>query len=220
MKVIIITIVIFIIHINISNSDSEKLPGKKRRIKTSKCKYTFVVNEVDTSNCPNALSEVQADKYTEKSFQVNPLLPLRVPTSQVVSDEKAKEVTSWLSNMEKQLYEELKKSDVINTTLTKHESSLSKAEKILRQYEANFTAIFRMLQYLESSLQNQNKVSKNIDKKLNGVMLDVVEVNNVLSKKVTISADGKPQGKVIDVKSVSAVTSCSVAPETVKYRGR
>lgn len=195
-----------------------KVTGLKRRIKTAKCKYTFVVNEMDTANCPNALSQVQADKEPEKSFRVNPLLPLSVPTT-VTQTENSNELKSWLNNMEKQLYHELKKSDEINTTLTKHEQSLSKAEQILRNYETNFTAIFRMLRYFENSMQDQNKMFKNLDKKVSGVMLDVVEVNNVLSKKPTAAVDGQVQAKEIEVQSVSKVTSCSVSPETVIYRG-
>lgn len=193
-----------------------KVTGLKRRIKTTKCKYTFVVNEMDTANCPSALSQVQADKEPEKSFRVNPLLPLNVPTTATV--ENSNELKTWLNNMEKQLYSELKKSDIINTTLSKHEQSLSKAEQVLRDYETNFTTIFRMLRYLESSIQDQNKMSKNLDKKLSGVMLDVVEVNNVLSKKVTAVGDGQIHAKEIDVQSVSKVTSCSLSPETVMYR--
>lgn len=190
--------------------------GMKRKIKTSRCRYTFVVNEIDTQNCPNALSQLQADTQPEKSLYVNPLLPLNVP-QQVTEGENSKEVKSWLNNLEKQLYKELKKGDEINTTLSKHEQSLSNAEKLLKEYESNFTAIFRMLRFLETSIQDQNAMSRNLDKKLSGVMLDVVEVNNVLSKKVA-KVDGQVHAKEIQVQSVSKVTSCSVSPETVIYR--
>lgn len=197
----------------------ESAKGLKKRIRTSKCKYTFVVNEMNTAvNCPNALSQLQADTEPQISFRANPLLPLKVPHT-VSERQNSGEMKSWLNNMEKQLYQELKKSDQINTTLSKHEISLSKAEKLLTEYQSNFTAIFRMLRYLESSIQEQSSTSRNLDKKLSGVMLDVVEVNNVLSKKVT-TKDGQVHSKDIQVQSVSKVTSCSVSPETVIYRGQ
>lgn len=190
--------------------------GLKRKIKTSRCKYVFVVNEVDSQKCPNSLSELQADRQPEKSLPNNPLLPLNLPQS--VGDKgNLTDTKSWLNNIEKLLYSELRKGEEINTTLSRHEVSLSNAEQLLKDYESNFTAIFRMLRYLETSIQEQNTMSRNLDKKLSGVMLDVVEVNNVLSKKVA-KVDGQVQAKDIAVQSVSMVTSCSVAPESIIFR--
>lgn len=187
---------------------------RQRRVKTTKCKYTFIVNEMDTSNCPSALQQLQADREPEKSVRVNPLLPQDVPLG-----ENPKEVKKWLNTLESKFYEELKRSDEINTTLSKHEVSLKHAEKLLTEYQSNFTAIFRMLRFLENSIQDQSMTSKHLDKKLSGILLDVMEVNNVLSKKA-VSIDGQVQDKNIEVQSVSKITSCTKSPEAVVYRGK
>lgn len=188
----------------------------RRRIKTTKCRYTFIVNEVDSGHCANVLSPQQSDTFPERSLSVNRPVPLHLPSA----TGEQKEVNSWQTNMEKQLYQELQKTSELNSTVSKHESTLQKTEKLLAEYSSNFTAIFRMLQYLEKSVQEQNALSDNLDKKLSGVMLDVVEVNTVLSKKVIATADGDVRSKVIEVKSASQETSCSRSPDSVVYRGQ
>ncbi|KAH3778697.1 hypothetical protein DPMN_180167 [Dreissena polymorpha] len=189
--------------------------GLKKRIKTNKCKYTFVVNEVDTSSCPNAIQQLQADVYQpQTSVPASPYLPLQAPENIRGNPSEVKE---WLTNMEKQLYEELQKSSTLNNTLTRHETSISTTEKKLQEYEKNLTMIFRMLRYLEGSLNEQGEASRQMDRKLSGVMLDVVEVNSVLSKKITV-VDGNIRGKHIEVQSASSVTGCSVSPESVVFR--
>ncbi|WAR11570.1 FGL2-like protein [Mya arenaria] len=191
-----------------------ELARMKRKIKTHRCKYTFVVNEMDAADCPNSLPSLQADREAQVSIPVNPLLPLRAPER---ISQSSGEVKEWLSNMEKQLYDELQKTRDINSTLSRHEHSLSKAEKLLTEYQSNFTTVFRMLRYLENTILTHGEISKNLDKKLSGVMLDVVEVNNVLSKKV-VTPDGIIQTKNIEVQSVSKVPSCSISPESVVFR--
>ena len=193
--------------------------SSKRKIKTSKCRYTFVVNEMDTANCPNALSQLQADKVAEKPISVstnyqNPFA--QIP--QYTPKENNGEVVTWLNNMEKQLLDQRHKTVQINSTISKHETTLNKAEQILGTYESNFTAIFRMLRYLEESIRDQHEVSRNLDNKLSSIMLDVVEVNNVLSKKVPASGT-ELLDKAIQVQSVSKVHTCSDSPEAVKFKG-
>ena len=194
--------------------------SSKRKIKTSKCRYTFVVNEMDTKNCPNALPQLQADKVVETPVSANTNYQnpfFRLPQS--TSVENNEEVLTWLNNMEKQLLEQLHKTVEINSTISKHETTLNKAEQMLGTYESNFTAIFRMLRYLEESLREQHEVSRNLDNKLSGIMLDVVEVNNVLSKKVPASGT-ELLDKAIQVQSVSQVHTCSDSPEVVKFKGK
>jgi len=188
--------------------------GLKRKIKTARCKYTFVVNELDSASCPQT---VQADRHSEVSLRENPLVPLRAPKG--VTANESGEVKEWLSNMEKQLSDELQKSNDINSTLARHETSLTKAEQLLAEYQSNFTAIFRMLRYLEMSIKDQGEISQNLDKKLSGVMLDVVEVNSVLSKKV-VTVDGEIHTKNIEVQAVSQVTGCSRAPDAITFKGK
>ena len=191
----------------------------KRKIKTTKCKYTFVVNEMDMSNCPNALPALQADKHAKK-----PVTAYTNYQNPYTKQEKAEsstentEVITWLGNMEKQLMDQMDKTVEINSTINKHEATLSKAEQALGTYESNFTAIFRMLRYLEESIREQSEVSRNLDNKLSGIMLDVVEVNNVLSKKVPAGGD-KLIDKVIQVQSVSKVHNCPSSPDVIKFKG-
>ena len=191
----------------------------KRKIKTTKCKYTFVVNEMDMANCPNALPALQADKSAKKPVTINTRYqnPF-MKREKTESSAENTEVITWLGNMEKQLMDQLDKTVEINSTINKHEVTLSKAEQALGTYESNFTAIFRMLRYLEESIREQSEVSRNLDNKLSGIMLDVVEVNNVLSKKVPAGGD-KLIDKVIQVQSVSQVHSCPSSPEVIKFKG-
>ena len=189
-----------------------QVDGLRRKIKTQKCRYTFVVNEMDMSNCPSTLPQLQADRDTLPTTYNRPY-NLQSHTN------SSSEVKSWLDNIEKQLYDELRKSNEINSTLTKHELSLGRAQKLLSSYESNFTAIFRMLSYLEQTMQEQSDLSQHLDKKLSHVMLDVVEVNNVLSKKVAVK-DGHVQDKDIRVKSASKINACPETQEAVTFRGR
>ena len=191
--------------------------SSKRRIKSAKCKYTFVVNEFGGENCPNVTPQQQADALPQKSYRESPLLQRSALHNMPLRN--SSELTSWLTNMEKQLVEELRKSIDINTTLSQHQNTLSKTEKLLTEYESNFTSIFRMLRYLESSIQDQTMMSANLDKKLSGVMLDMAEVNTVLTKKVAKKDDGNVQRKFIEVQSATQTFSCSKSPESIVYRG-
>ena len=194
----------------------------KRRIKTRKCRYEFVVNEMDTSNCPGTLSKLQADKEPGKSLYKNPLqsaFNLNVP-AQLDSIGNSGEVKSWLNSMEEQLFAELRKTNEINSTLSKHEMSLNKAEKMLATSQSNFTSVFRMLRYLEQSIQKQGLHIRNLDKKVSGVMLDVVEVNNIVSNTVPVVNGHQAKGKEIEVQSASQITSCTKSPEVITFRGK
>ena len=174
---------------------------------------------MDTTNCPNALPQLQADKVAETPVTINTKYqnPFVNPQN-VASSAENTEVITWLGNMEKQLMDQLHKTVAINSTINKHEVTLNKAEQALGTYESNFTTIFRMLRYLEELIREQNEVSRNLDNKLSGIMLDVVEVNNVLSKKIPVTGD-KLIDKAIQVQSIPQVRTCPSSPEVVKFKG-
>ncbi|KAL3859865.1 hypothetical protein ACJMK2_010054 [Sinanodonta woodiana] len=183
------------------------LESAKRHISSTKCKYTFVVNELDSSSCPNALSPLQADKDTNsnlESLSSQRIIPFPTGTN----GQSTQELVTWLNSMEKQLVQEVRKSHIINTTLAKHDSELERAEIILDEYRSNFTSVFKMLRYLEQKITRQHEVSRNLDNKLSNIMLDVAEVNNVLSKKVP-TKNGLLQDKEIKVQNAAKVNACS-----------
>ncbi|KAK3581103.1 hypothetical protein CHS0354_033893 [Potamilus streckersoni] len=194
------------------------LESAQRHIRSTKCKYTFVVNELDTSSCPNALSQLQADKDTNSNL--DSLSSLRtIPFQAATNGQSTQELVNWLNSMEKQLVQEVRKSHIINTTLAKHDSELERAEIILDEYRSNFTSVFKMLRYLEQRITSQHEVSRNLDNKLSSIMLDVAEVNNVLSKKVP-TKNGLLQDKEIKVQNAAKVNSCSTTSEAVPFKGK
>ncbi|XP_076470094.1 uncharacterized protein LOC143300366 [Babylonia areolata] len=116
---------------------------------------------------------------------------------------------SQVRDLEERLLQEMVMSRQLNSTLGRHDSALLQAEKRLADYQANFTTLYRAMVFVQRQLHRQRKVNKNLNKKLSNVMLDVVEVNNVLTRVPTSPRDGvKATAKTFHVQSVAKVRSC------------
>ncbi|XP_067651297.1 techylectin-5B-like [Haliotis asinina] len=170
--------------------------------KTPNCEYVFVVNEFDTSKCPALGSQAyQADSYPASH---NGQMP------RVAHGARGKNIdnlSSKMRDMESRLFDEMVKNRELNSTLSRHEHMLKHAIEMLHAYKSNFSSIFRTMMYMETKLKHQRSMSRSLNHKLSNVILDVVEVNNVLTKKVPTS-DRTVQDKAISVESVASVRSC------------
>nr|KAG5703448.1 hypothetical protein BaRGS_022497 [Batillaria attramentaria] len=216
------------------------------KVRTSECSYTLVVNEFDVSKCPvmqaDGLAQDSAYKWSRSSSS-NVYAPSRSQTyrssrlrlSRDQSEEGGgvgggggggeggKEVDvlkSQVRELEGRLLEEMVRSREINSTLARHSASLAAAEGRLAAYQANFTSVFRAMMFVQRQLQRQRKINKSLNKKLSNVLLDVVEVNNVLTRVPTSPRDGTvTTTKNFDVQSVAKVRSCpGVTDKSTMYR--
>uniref|UniRef100_A0A2C9JNA2 Fibrinogen C-terminal domain-containing protein n=1 Tax=Biomphalaria glabrata TaxID=6526 RepID=A0A2C9JNA2_BIOGL len=195
---------------------------------TSLCSYTVVVNEFDVSKCPTFNDHAQSDWVEHQSRQTDSRNhkdqspEFQKANAQFVpgdskfgikssrsrgSSEDAVNTSSLIKDMEAKLLEEMLRNRELNATLTRHELLLNSAEKTLEAYKANFSSVFRTMMMMERKLQHQRKINKSLNKKLSNVLLDVVEVNNVLSNKLP-TGDAKKTVKKYAVESSTDMRSC------------
>lgn len=185
---------------------------KRRRIHSSKCQYTFIVNEMDPSLCPSPVVDFQADTISRTRH-------IKLDNTSTVNNHKMQDMLVWLHKIEKQLIGEMVRNEELNKTIAKHEDALRTANERFNDYHKNVTNLFKTMMYLEQKMLQQSDVSKNLDNKLSGIILDVVEVNNVLSNKVP-TRGANLSGKEILVESASAIRSCGVTDEAAVFQGK
>ncbi|CAL1530632.1 unnamed protein product [Lymnaea stagnalis] len=196
---------------------------------THLCSYTLVVNEFDISKCPSLGEPAQADGaefQAQKTKTASDLNKFGIPNAQHgnhlyqkpdhkaerhknlgVDGEDAASLNSLVKDMESKLLDEMVRSRELNSTLSRHEALLSTAQKTLESYKANFTSVFRTMMQMERKLQHQRKINRSLNKKLSNVILDVVEVNNVLTQKIP-TGDTTVQSKKFAVESSVGTRSC------------
>lgn len=128
-------------------------------------------------------------------------------------------LNSLIKDMEAKLLDEMVRSRELNSTLARHELLLASAQEALESYKTNFSSVFRTMMLMERKLQNQRKINKSLDKKLSNVILDVVEVNNVLTQKLPIG-DAAKSSKKFAVESISDARSCpGISDSSTLYKG-
>lgn len=187
-------------------------PGQKTQSATAKganCAYTIVVNELDSSHCPSMTQPVQSDRIVDDDADY----PKRVGSN--VNEVHG--LTSKIHNVEATLLGEIVKNRELNSTLVEHTVLLKKAEDLFNMYQNNFTSLFRTIMFIEQKIRKQKEISRNLDNKLSNIMLDVVEVNNVLSRKSTGPGTSLQQ-KEIKVESASHVRQCGITKDTVVFK--
>ncbi|GAB1597851.1 techylectin-5B-like [Argonauta hians] len=186
-----------------SHNNSMKKKSRTASVKGTKCAYTIVINEVNTSQCPVMTQPVQSD-HTSKDEQTQ-----KKPT---MSSSEMHGLTSKIHNVETTLLGEIVKNRELNTTLTQHSVMLEKAKDQFLKYQKNFTALFRAIMFMEQKIKKQKEISRNLDNKMSNIMLDVVEVNNVLSRK-NPGPGTSLKDKKIKVESASHVRQCGITSE-------
>ncbi|KAK6178185.1 hypothetical protein SNE40_012995 [Patella caerulea] len=150
---------------------------------------------MDSSQCPAVNPHVQADGYTSEMTD-------GVPKTKYIHN-----LNSKMKDMESRLFDEMVKNRELNSTLSRHEHMLKLAESTLDNYKTNFSRVFRTMMYMEQKLQRQRKASRSLNDKLSNVILDVVEVNNLLTRKPA-SSHSKFKDKQVVVESVADVKTC------------
>lgn len=183
--------------------------SKSASVRSTKCAYTIVVNEVDASQCPVMTQPVQSDHTANGKTQ----------KKSTVSSSEVQGLTSKIHNVETTLLGEIVKNRELNTTLTQHSIMLEKAEDRFLKYQNNFTSLFRAIMFMEQKIRKQKEISRNLDNKLSNIMLDVVEVNNVLSRK-TPGPGTSLKDKQIKVESAAHVRQCGITDDTDIFQGK
>ena len=189
-------------------------PSKKSKSATAhgtNCAYTIVVNELDSSQCPAMTQPVQSDRIQHDDDDDH--------YEKKVSPNEVHGLTSKIHTVEATLLGEIVKNRELNTTLVEHTVMLKKAEDLFNMYQNNFTSLFRTIMFMEQKIRKQKEISRNLDNKLSTIMLDVVEVNNVLSRRTTGPGTSLKQ-KQIKVESASHVRQCGITKDTTIFKGK
>lgn len=203
------------------------------KVKTSHCSYTLVVNEFDASKCPAMHPDVMArDSSFDQGYAQHPFKMDYPPGGRVMHDKHDNVNTNGNGNvdvlamhvreLDKRLAEETVRTHELNSTLARQASTLAAAEKQLSTYAANFTAVYRSMMFVHRQLKRQRKINKSLSKKVSNILLDVVEVNNVLTRAPTSSHDGviTTASKNFQVQSVPKVSSCpGITNKSTTYKG-
>ncbi|KAL8574588.1 hypothetical protein ACOMHN_061588 [Nucella lapillus] len=224
---------------------------REARVHGSQCSYTLVVNEFDASKCPVMQADAQPGNEPPQHYPWQdsqdpsassgrrlPYAPSsqsrahfyrsarpasqRKPPAQD-SDKEMGVLRSQVKELDGRLLEEMVRTRELNSTLSRQATALRKAEEQLGSYGSNFTAIYRAMVFVQRQLQKQRKINKSLNKKLSNVLLDVVEVNNVLTRGPASSSQvgqGKDSAaKDFQVHSVAKVRSCpGVTDKSTTFR--
>lgn len=173
----------------------------KKTIKTKRCRYVFVVKEMDTSSCPNEITSQRPidNEVITEDFRndMHPRKPLFKGGSNDIED-----LNNRLQNMEQELDHEKQKNSNLNVTISKQEMTLQN--------------MYRFINNMKIDQHKQKQKYNELEKKFIGMELDVAEVNNVLTKRGTLSevSTGETQ-KEIPVQSAAKTHSCAMTnPDT------
>lgn len=187
--------------------DDKVLPSRNKKvIKTKRCRYVFVIKEIDTSNCPKNIatqppveSEVISEEFASDMYVRNPRNSL--------GSKYMQDLTNRLQNMEQQLDGEIQKNTNLNMTITKQEMSLQN--------------MYRFINNMKADQHKQHQKYRDLEKKFISMELNVAEVNNVLAKKGTLSevilGDIK---KEITVQNAAKSHSCATTEPDATFRGK
>ncbi|XP_061189859.1 techylectin-5B-like [Saccostrea echinata] len=189
--------------------------NSKKMLKTKRCKYTFVVKEMaEGGHCPNQVQEYpQADKTMESTTVAahpqNPYSIIQSTKNHILSGSKFKELEKRLKAVENMLEDQTVENTYLNQTIIKQESKLKNCDKMMSDYHKNITNMYRLMNHLQRVISTQRKGYQELERKVSGIVLDVVEVNNVLEKKVTtFDNTGSLKRKHIQVETISKVLNC------------
>lgn len=217
-KILVILLFSFYFCLGIKTSKN----SNRKLLKTKRCKYTFVVKEmVDGGHCPNQVQEFpQADKRMESSTLAadskNPYSIIKSTTNQILSGSTFTQLEKRLKAVESMLEDQTLENTNLNQTISKQEFKLQQCDKMMNDYHKNITNMFRLMNHLQRSINGQKQGYRELEKKVSGIVLDVVEVNNVLEKKVTAFDNTvSMKRKNIQVETISKVLNCGQTnPET------
>ena len=198
--------------------------------KSDLCTYTLVVHEFDTSKCTAYKPEYaladgadrqrphddapstyvsSAERRKSRRSRLTEADKSKIRPSS--NDEDSPELGTMLKDVENKLLEEMVRNRALNSTLSRHEALLQEARNTLDSYRSNFTSVFYQMMQVERKLHRQRRINRSLNKKLSNVILDVVEVNNVISKKLPASGApvaGNSAGKQFSVESSSSIRAC------------
>ncbi len=175
------------------------------------CMYSFIVNELDSSKCPLLLQQMQnmqneqpKDKYRQE-----------------MNDEDYKnleELSSRMETLETKLYQEIAENRNIEKDILQQDTLVKRTEQVMKYHQHNITMLMSAVRRLEITLGKQKVYWKNVDNKLAGVMLDVIEINNRLDKKKN-QLQMAPAAKSIDVEASSRISCSGINNATTRFKG-
>lgn len=176
----------------------------KKMLKTKRCRYVFVVKEMDTSTCSNNIatepaleSEITSESFASDVYMKN---PRHGGGTKYIQD-----LTNRLQNMEQQLDGEIQKNTNLNMTIAKQEMTLQN--------------MYKFINNIKTDQHKQKEKYRDLEKKFISMELNVAEVTNVLSKKGTLSevALGDIK-KDIPVQSASKTHNCATTEPDATFR--
>lgn len=219
-------LVILLLSLDFSFTLKLSKKSNKKMLKTKRCKYTFVVKEMaEGGHCPNQVQEYpQADKTMEIASVAadprNPYSIIKSTTNQILSGTKFTELEKRLRAVESMLEDQTEENTNLNQTIIKQDSKLKQCDKMIGDYHKNITNMYRLMNHLQRVIGDQKKGYRELEKKVSGIVLDVVEVNNVLEKKVTTFDNTVSlKRKNIQVETISKVLNCGQTNPETTFKG-
>ncbi len=140
--------------------------------KPPKCKYSFVVNELDSSKCPILLDNLNSH-YKSTAMQSEQPMGRRGRHGNGFRNQANNYEDSRLNKriemLEDKLSKETEENQVLRTSLEEHSKLLMRAEKTLDNQNVNLTNLLQNMQDLNYKLNKQRMVWRNMDNKLSGM---------------------------------------------------
>ena len=176
------------------------------------CMYSFVVNELDSSKCPMVLQQMQNMQNEQPKHKSE--AELSEADLETIDNMQFK-----MESLQTKLYQEIAENRKIEKDLLEQGKVVQKTERSMIYHEHNITRLMSAIKRLEITLQKQRIYSKNVDNKLAGVMLDVIEVNNRLDRNDQLQ-NAAPV-KSVQVQASSRTACPGVQGENItRYKGK
>lgn len=128
---------------------------------------------------------------------------------------------SKVASLESTVLEEMVSNRELRTTIMLQEQLIKRLNYSMTSRGDAYKRLEFEFGELRDSSSRQREYQRSIDNKLAGVMLDVAEVNNMLSEKTDQRKIRKElENKMIAVESASEKSQCSVPPNVTRYKGK
>ena len=154
--------------IDSQQQDDEPLIGQK----APHCKYSFVVNEVDSSKCPILLDNLNSH-YKSSAMQSEQPMGRRGRHGNGFRNQAHfgdNRLHKRIEMLEDKLSKETEENQVLRTSLDEHSKLLMQAEKTLANQNVNLTNLLLNMHDINHKLNKQRMVWRNMDNKLSGTV--------------------------------------------------
>ena len=223
--------------------------AKKAHLKSRhhRCRYTFVINEMDTSDCPTVSSSheqrsrsVNENSHHDRQSSVD--MQQSQPSDSVVWSLSQQAYLNSLQGLQhdlKQLEDSIQRqkdfTHKLEYRILLQDQRLTKQEHGSQLTWANFTGLTDQMRRLTETLEWQKDQQRSLDRKVSGLMLDMAELTAQMAEQtqlatsshdgVGLAGQGYKPGKArhhkrLYVESTSQITACQHLPNATKFHGK